>query len=117
MEIARTVTLRKSGCEVELPNCFVMAGYPICTPCDAKGIPLKDPIVVMAPQPPGWKPLHMFNKISESRYMCLECKDHARTLAAGKDTNAIEHIKSMHYTKLPIDWWTEQQIELVRTSW
>ena len=49
--------------------------------------------------------------------MCLECKDHLRTLAPGKDTNAIEHMKSLHYIKLPIDWWTEQQVEIERQSW
>ena len=49
--------------------------------------------------------------------MCLECKDHLRILVPGKDTNAIEHMKSMHYIKLPIDWWTEPQIELERKLW
>ena len=117
MESDRKVKLRKSSNDVMLPNCFVISGYPICMPCDAKGIPLKDPIVVMAPQSPDWKPLHMFNQVSATRYMCLECKDHLRTLVPGKDTNAIEHMKSMHYSKLPIDWWSEQQIELERKSW
>ena len=74
MESDRKVKLRKSSNDVMLPNCFVISGYPICTPCDAKGIPLKDPIVVMAPQSPDWKPLHMFNQVSATRYMCLECK-------------------------------------------
>ena len=103
MESGQKVKLRKSSCEIFLPSCFIITGYPICTPCDPKGIPIKDPIVVMCPQSPDWKPLHMFNRISETKYMCLECKDHLRTLAPGKDTNAIEHMKSLHYFKLPID--------------
>jgi len=63
-------------------------------------------------QGPDWKPLHMFSKLFDSKCMCLECNDNVIKFVSGKDTNAIEHIKSYHNTKFPIDLWTEQGIKL-----
>ena len=66
----------------------------------------------MCPQSLDWKPFHLFNRLSGTKDMRLECKDRPRTLVAGKDTDATRHMKSWHYTKLPIDCWTIQLIEL-----
>ena len=37
------MNIRNFSCEVALPNCFVIAGYRICTSCETTDILLTDP--------------------------------------------------------------------------
>jgi len=84
---------RNFSCEVLLPSCFVIIGYPTRMPCDPKGIPIKIPIVIMCPQSPDWKPFQLFNRLSETKYMCLECKERPRIGTHTTKTHP-DHVKA-----------------------
>jgi len=100
-----------------LPCCFDVAGYKRCGVLNEKVISISEHINVMPPQRDGSKPFHLFAIINSALYIYFICNDHPKTLSKDEDTNAIEHIKIHQYTHLPMDWWTEQKIEIECVKW
>jgi hypothetical protein len=49
MEVSGTKMKLEKGGELFIPTCFVITGYSICMPCNAKEIPINYPIVLISP--------------------------------------------------------------------
>jgi hypothetical protein len=108
---------------LSIPCCFVKVGEAPNIPLDTLGNPIGKPIYYESGEhlDSGWKPIHLFQILSTTRYWCFVCNDKDRALAPrdhGRvdDTNALNRIKSQHFDHLPSKFWLGHQKELAIIS-